>query len=122
MTAEQEVEPFQCVECARRGKTWQGSDPKCAFPGGGVFSPGNWNCALMSKLRDMTRICGSVTYSEDTNCGVVPFYGSFVVLVWYKNRGRVDAAHVVTDENPPRPLDMEFALKVINDEEPDEAY
>lgn len=52
-----------CEACKARGKTWEGSDPQCAFPpamfGGhpmpmpAVFTPKNWKCATIDMLRDI---------------------------------------------------------------------
>ena len=33
---------YQCHMCVARGKTWSGSDPKCAFLADGTFTADNW--------------------------------------------------------------------------------
>jgi len=43
-----------CRLCEQRGKTWEGSDPKCAFESYG-FSHDNWNCATMNRLREIAK-------------------------------------------------------------------
>lgn len=99
-----------CPACKERGKTWRGSDPKCAFRFG-VFSSDNWNCATLSDLRVLAeqlqdRVCSwgySVTYNYrhgDDSIAVLPCpedckQMGFVVLSWYKQRGAVDSAHVL---------------------------
>jgi hypothetical protein len=62
-----------CKRCKQRGKTWEGSDPKCAFTKDyedyrvncleylteedkiltRKFDTENWNCATMNALRDL---------------------------------------------------------------------
>ena len=42
---------MNCKPCEKRGQTWPGSPPKCAFQGE-FFSADNWNCATMNLLRD----------------------------------------------------------------------
>ncbi len=76
----------ECQMCWELGKTWEGDDPKCAFASG-AFSSDNWNCATMNALRDLAEQASS--RSDEERCGVVPLHdGSFIVLGWYKSRGR----------------------------------
>lgn len=69
-----------------------GSDPKCAFSEG-TFSSDNWNCAGMMQLRtDAEEV---EVWSEDEHCAVLPFDGRFIVVSYYKHRGRTDGAWIV---------------------------
>lgn len=110
-----------CPRCQARGKTWNGADPKCAFPDQGQFNSSNWNCATANALRDL---CG------DEGCpwrdkvvethGVRQAYGirwddkswgainiieidlerdnyKTLWLSWYKLRGRTDAMLLLND-------------------------
>jgi hypothetical protein len=99
-----------CKRCEERGKTWEGSDPVCAFKSG-TFSADNWRCATMSELR---KLCGSdVVWSEDQNAALLPTGdGGHVVMTWYKSRGRVDGAYIMTCEGV-EPLGMGEAEAVI---------
>jgi hypothetical protein len=76
-----------------RGKTWQGDGPVCAFPNG-RFVTRNWMCATMGALRDVA--AESAAYSDDQYAALLPWDGSFVLLGWYKSRGRTEVARVIT--------------------------
>lgn len=85
-----------CRLCLERGKTWKGEDPKCAFPSG-VFESDNWNCATMNKLREISH--PSAVYSNDQWCKVIPTLGGeFVILGWYKERGRTEYATLLDSD------------------------
>jgi hypothetical protein len=118
-----------CRECMERRKDWEGDDPKCAFETS-VFDPKNWNCATMNKLRSIasafdpdslpayqsfgwsTRFCdislAVITVSESDNYGE-----RFVVLSWYKERGRTGQAWVFCEDAEPERLTLEMAEIVI---------
>ncbi len=83
-----------CYLCRITPKSWEGDDRRCAF-GAGVFSADNWNCETMNRLRGLA-VEGAV-YSNDQYCGSVPYDGSFIVLGWYKNRGRTEAAALLSE-------------------------
>jgi hypothetical protein len=85
-----------CKECVKRGKTWNGSDPVCGFENN-KFSSDNWNCASMNQLRDLAD--ASKVYNDDQYCTIIPIPEScdFIVLYWYKSRGRTENAIVITD-------------------------
>ena len=121
-----------CPRCQSRGKTWQGADPKCAFPGG-VFSTDNWNCATMGALRELVAgegdfgpgKAGVLCRHDDSAAGLIPFEtannglpsgrgldNGFIALAWYKQRGRTDAAVVIRDSGADpvqEPLTLEIA-------------
>jgi hypothetical protein len=85
----------KCPRCIARGKTWNGSDATCAFPNG-RFVSANWNCATMNALRDATeRLRAARGYTEDQNAALLPWDGHFILLGWYKSRGRTDVARVL---------------------------
>lgn len=107
-----------CRMCGERGKTWAGSDPKCAFEGS-VFSGDNWNCATMNALRGRAEQLGTV-FRDDLaagSIGYVPFDGpggsGYVVMTWYKDRGTTGNAVVLWDDEKPRPLTEEDALAAL---------
>jgi hypothetical protein len=88
-----------CKMCIERGKTWVGDDPKCAFETG-PFSGYNWNCATMNALRDIADNVG-LHHRDDMESGsfgAVPCSEGYIVMAWYKNRGKTGAALVI-DEN-----------------------
>lgn len=77
-----------CPRCKKRGKTWKGDDPKCAFMEG-FFDPDNWNCATVAVLRSFARDLAE--YSQDHYAWLTPISGEgFLVLHWYKSRGRTE--------------------------------
>jgi hypothetical protein len=101
-----------CKECNKRGKTWRGDDPKCGFETD-VFSPENWNCASIGLLRDLAD--ERSVYNEGQYCSIIPIPDTceFIVLSWYKNRGRTDYAIVMSDTGP-RPLTIDVVESILN--------
>lgn len=91
----------RCVWCAKEyGPVGRpphfASDPRCALAGG-VFATDNWNCAGLRRLR---RDASSAEHwNEDQHCAVLPIpdTGSFIVLSYYKSRGRTEGAWVVEE-------------------------
>jgi hypothetical protein len=113
-----------CAMCEERGKTWEGGDPECAFRGG-YFTHGNWNCATMNALREYgletaqrdvetPKHC----WNEDQNCLVIPVDDhlglscNFIVLGWYKSRGKTEQAREMTDHEM-RPLRLSTAMALL---------
>jgi hypothetical protein len=93
---------MKCKMCISRGKTWSGSDPICAWEDGHPLSD-NWNCATLVKLRNVAIERGFVKNLEDVSLATIPVddddYGyGWVVLSWYKSRGRTGTALFVSDE------------------------
>jgi hypothetical protein len=104
-----------CKLCLERGKTWDGDDPRCAFETG-VFSPNNWNCATMNRLRQISRDKIGSYYRDDmaaASIGYVPFEDGYVVMTWYKDRGRTGNAFIAYDDEPIRELTEADALLAI---------
>ncbi len=111
---------YQCSLCEERGKNWQGDNPVCAFTKTGKFQSENWRCATMDALRflieHVSTSDGWRGYSEDAGSLAtlrVPFQkkqntpeeeevdvtaayersgGFYLLLTWYKDRGRVSQA------------------------------
>lgn len=112
-----------CRLCTERGKTWSGDDPRCAFETG-IFDTNNWNCATMSRLRDISRQLHTET-RDDMACasiGYVPLSNDYadgdmdagyIVMTWYKDRGRTGQALIMWDDNEPRPLTLREAEEAI---------
>ncbi len=114
-----------CVACDNRGKTWKGSDPKCAFDCG-VFGD-NWNCATVGMIRDIcyegqSSIPDGVDYQycEDDKYATIKtddidIDGRPLALwvSWYKSRGSTQAMWLLFDSGPPRhPTELECLLIV----------
>ena len=94
---------------------------RCAFSNG-IFSSDNWNCATMNKLREIVKKAG-LFWRDDSigSIGVLPidlneFYG-FLVMLWYKERGQVEQAILLSSERPPTLLTLDLVLKIIEDYE-----
>ena len=108
-----------CKECEIRGKTWEGSDPTCAF-NTDVFNSENWNCATMNKLRSICYDKGF--YNRDDNAsasiGVLTIpesddaYG-YLIMTWYKSRGKVGKAVVMCDDEEPHILTLKESEAII---------
>lgn len=118
---------MSCTECYLRGKTWSGSDPKCAFHEG-TFTRNNWNCATMNLLRDIVNYLGTTERRDGDagSIGYIPFAdivaescnytydgSGYIVMTWYKNRGETGNAVVMWDDNPTFPLTESIAREVI---------
>ena len=104
---------YQCDECKKRGKTWLGGDPVCAFDADGKWKTDNWTCATMNQLRElcvarwhMDQACATLPFSDEEDC---PYW---LVLGWYKNRGRVEIATVI-DGSESAPLTETFATQAL---------
>lgn len=92
-----------CPRCTKRGKTWNGSDPKCGFQSG-WFNEDNWCCATLAALqqlayeKDLVKWAGVgcdeklAVFPVELDDGNEPRYFGFLVLAWYKHRGRIGRA------------------------------
>ena len=135
--------PERCARCevayGSGRPSYFASEPKCAFPNG-VFASDNWNCATANLLRDAARQDepdGHTVWSEDQNAALIPWDGVFVVMGWYKHRGRTEYIGVLGDsgcrlmtigeadaylaDNPPppsRPSPLTVALAMLAAESP----
>ena len=77
---------------------------------GGRFTSENWNCLTANALRDHAE--RRETWSEGQYLGVIPFDGAFIVLSWYKHRGRTEGAWMVF-EGEALPLTLEHAEECL---------
>lgn len=118
-----------CKLCAQREKTWQGSDPKCAFDQNGIFTSDNWACATMSRLRTIADENDLIQKVNETSLATIyvpskdldditesdnfDAYGGFIILSWYKGRGRVSSAIFMSDEGT-MPLNIEHVKRAIS--------
>jgi hypothetical protein len=109
-----------CKMCLERGKTWEGSEPVCAFDGD--FAA-NWNCASLSAIRDLVyegepRVGVDYQYCDDQKYATVRLYDHFDAIgaialwvCWYKSRGGTDAVWLLFEKEPPRrPTENECVL------------
>lgn len=109
-----------CEACQRRGKTWQGDDPKCAFRNGRPWSPGNWNCATDGLLRALYEVESPLIFHvrrDDQNvmtvCTVdLAIDAQALVMTWYKHRGRTEQAWLIASEGEPRRPTEEDAVRI----------
>lgn len=112
-----------------------GSEPECAFKTE-VFDSSNWQCATMNALRERAEGCdegsSNVAYCADQWAGIVPISkpeygpgcGDFIVLGWYKHRGRTEQAWVMHNPTQERaemnrlitPLTLEEAHRALGEE------
>lgn len=94
-----------CQHCRAAGIRGEhfASDRRCAFLPDGTFTSDNWNCEGIRPLRDLTsRFKETFKYgivatsSDDEQAALMPFVdGSFILLQWYKSRGRTADARVI---------------------------
>jgi hypothetical protein len=111
-----------CRMCEKRGKDWEGDDPRCAFRRGyvdaaPVFDHNNWNCATINRLRSLVSMLGedgakvsdvNVQYIDgDYRYATVNLQNTesdslCLWMTWYKNRGRTDKMWLLSDTGFPR--------------------
>lgn len=113
-------DPKACPACKERGKNWYGGDPTCAFLNNEEFDPDNRNCATMNELRalrDSEPKRALTLQAGDQKCLVSPLGDSeFLILSWYKNRGRTDGAWTLSSDLI-EPLSLEAADRILQDKE-----
>jgi hypothetical protein len=101
---------------------WDGDKPKCAFDDNGIFTTLNWNCGTMNKLRRIVE--ETQVYSNDSHSALIPIeyegkeednfvYADFILLNWYKSRGRTDLAKIITSGNDIQDLTLNIAYEII---------
>lgn len=114
-----------CRLCEERGKDWNGDDPVCAFEDN-EFSSDNWNCATMNELRSISEEVG-MGWRDDLSCGSIGYVpmdndyapddfetnGGYIVMTWYKERGRTGNAVFMTDDETV-PLTIKHAEVAIH--------
>jgi hypothetical protein len=118
-----------CKMCKERGKTWEGSDPKCYFDNPEY----NWNCATVNAIRDIFTPEGwwivpdklpkglCATFGEDTTYGLIclqdiefegeQYMDGCLYVQWYKRRGATEALWIVAEDRqfqPRRPTEKEL--------------
>jgi hypothetical protein len=85
--------------------------PICAFDKNGKFKKHNWSCITMMKLRELSVYHG---WNNDESIDVIPTKdGKFIVLTYYKGRGKTGGALVVCDDEKPRKITLNEAYKII---------
>lgn len=117
--------PYQCAACRTQVQTWNGDPARCAFEQG-TFSPENWNCATVARLRryvyeGQTEMPARVDYryASDEKFATVNIHdlpglpelpdgepGAPLALAlwvaWYKDRGGTDAIWLLDSSGQPR--------------------
>ncbi len=102
----------------------------CAFPDG-TFTPHHWNCQTMIALRELVNPDQESTSAhffhafhynaDDSRFGVLVIPESedeavqfgYLVMLWYKDRGRTSQAFVVSDDEEPHPLTLKTAEMIV---------
>lgn len=118
---------MKCKLCIEQEDWWKvnnplGSQPKCAFETG-EFSKDNWCCGTLSKLREYGRAnngkYGNFYYRDDIEKGTINVVGIpesdelpgyYIVLGYYKERGKVDQCHLIGRKGN---LTLEMAEKML---------
>jgi hypothetical protein len=99
-----------------------GTPRMCAFHDG-TFTPGNWNCATMTHLRDLAEELGEISGSCDEHVHTLYIDPSleelprgFLVLQVYKRRGRTQGAvYFDADAGGHRELTLELAELILDE-------
>lgn len=89
---------------------------KCGFSDDGVFDPDNWQCATLNILRDIAKELKQIQHMEDTSLATIPISdddrAGWIVLSWYKSRGRTSSARFIFDDTD-IPLTLEMAQAAL---------
>ena len=109
------VDPTIPVEIAPSVSYQYIEQPRCMFDENGVFTKDNWQCGTSRRLRtfiDNTLKNGNrykidyVVSDQQTLATLSLEDGDFILLGWYKNRGRTELGLYVS-ESKYRPLTFE---------------
>ena len=75
-----------------------GSEPVCGFKNG-TFNPENWSCRTLAELRRIACSFEDIHQNNDMSLAHIADRddGGWIVLSFYKDRGRVGTASYVTD-------------------------
>lgn len=126
---------FKCKACQERDRIGErlGSPRVCGFTGEGQFNPENWNCGTLIFLRKICRgtdgginiggpataVVGHADHSIAI-CGIPELDGAldelspnFLILHWYKSRGRTPLALVIDMRHKAVPLTLELAEAIL---------
>lgn len=121
-----------CNRCQKQGQPDHfGSPVKCAFING-IFDSDNWQCATINVLRNLihedTQPLAKFYTREDMRQGSlgvisIPEYDTeglqqgYLIMSWYKNRGRTGQAWVFWDDDIPEPLALSTAEFILSQKE-----
>lgn len=89
---------YECPE-----KDWTGDDRVCGFNENGIFMHRNWRCAILDDLRLKADDWVFIHNHYDEHISVIPMptnyidYGDFVIVTWYKSRGRTEGVYISKD-------------------------
>lgn len=110
-----------CKKCIERGKTWEGSNPICAFD-----REDNWNCATIGLLRDLVdegsnlpvgvdyQYCEDMKYATIKVDHIDDLDGALALWVcWYKQRGRTDNFLLLFSDGEPRKPNEQEILTIV---------
>ena len=114
-----------CAACTKRGQTWQGDRPRCAFKTKAFGE--NWNCATVNSIRDLVyegqpavegvdyRYCEDMKYATVKIDEIELEKGHALALwvAWYKSRGGTDAMWILDSDQPPRPPTEDDLLRIL---------
>jgi len=87
---------------------------ECSFKNG-LFDNDSWGCRTMSELRKLSEKIGNFQIRlDDSSIGVVYFpEGLYLVMTWYKDRGRTGQACIMSDDLKPQRLDLGTAQAIL---------
>lgn len=100
-----------CPACIKRGKTWKGDDPVCAFET--TRFEDNYQCATLNKIREvcelehesihLTRTESQQWYATINLDQINEIEREVCLYVgWYKSRGRTETMWMISYTEPPR--------------------
>lgn len=109
-----------CHEMDKHGHPWEGMPPQCAFDKGYFDGRSNWRCGTMTRLRAIARNSGWIHQQDDDSIAYIPIAEAdedgttgYIVLSWYKDRGRTHHALMVNCDRPVIALTVDLAEAVI---------
>lgn len=92
--------PYRCPKCVEQGQPENWAKVQCAFRADGSWTGENWACGTMNFLRERADYHGLRSRQDNNSCAMAPVQTGWVVMEYYKERGRVDAAWFIGDGAP----------------------
>jgi len=87
------------------------SYPKCAFTPLGNYNKDNWECQTMVKLRQLE---DHHDWNDDESIGIVKISNGYLVMTYYKGRGRTGNAMIMCDDEM-RELTLNDAYRILEE-------
>jgi len=118
----------KCKRCGAQ-KDWQGSDIRCPFQRGRYFTPNNWNCGIIKRIRNICyggefgqespvnsvfyQYCDDMHYAVIKIDHIEDVPGLALWVAWYKHRGGTDAMWILDGQGRPHPPTFDELVAIV---------